>query len=163
MKILLPLLLSISLFSTLPVTPSISKTAPTDQTTASTTNTYSSSTFTLFQPGKQEKTVQDSNGLPATITVEYIAPLTRVSSGEHAITYNNIQYSISYKINVINNRIVSAYDGKYTVLVYHAESATLYVPFSTQARFDITASYIGRSTHSLVSAISGNDLLVSWL
>jgi len=159
MKILLTLLLSFSLFNAVPFS-----SVPMPQSSAETVvNTESSSTFTLFQPGKQEKKVQDSNGLPATITVEYIAPLTRVSSGEHIIRYNDINYSVSYKINVINNKITSAFDGYYTVLVYHVTSARLSIPFSTQARFDLTVSLFGESKHSLVSTINGTNLLVNWL
>jgi hypothetical protein len=159
MKILLTLFLSFSLFNAVPFS-----SVPTPQSSAKTVvNTASSRTFTLFQPGKQEKTVQDSNGLPATITVEYIAPLTRVNSGEHIIRYNDINYSVSYKINVINNKITSAFDGYYTVLVYHVISARLSIPFSTQARFDLTVSLFVESTHSLVSTINGTNLIVNWL
>lgn len=110
--------------------------------------------------------IYTDSGALATVTLErvvnsnYINNSKAIQNDSYRIYYSSLTEKISYTIDVLNNSIVSAYSGSYSVFGYSVNSSSLRVINSKYASYSLECSFLLRSwTNRLNAYINSNNEL----
>lgn len=106
------------------------------------------------------KTVFDSEGNPITFTVTDITPNARaLVNGEKLIQVSNFNVSMSFYVNVSNNKFTRVYGDKSSVLAGTIQNKRLVLHSPYYASYTITGNGLfGGFTHVLSARISNGTI-----
>lgn len=110
------------------------------------------------------KTVYDTDGKPVTFTISDVPANTKaIVNGNKLIQVNKINLSMSFYVNVTNNKFTSAYGDKSSVLAGTIQNKRLVLHSPYYASYTITGDGLfGGFTHVLSARISNGTISTSF-